>query len=85
MFNSNLSTALLATEMTGFFYIYYSANTELERIPKKSQHRKLTLEKPELNFPADSVWVDSNPGPFDHESYALTTELSPLPGGSSRT
>ena len=33
----------------------------------KSQHRKLTLEK-----------RDSNPGHFDHESDALTTELSPL-------
>ena len=33
----------------------------------KSQHRKLTLEKKIL------------PRPFDHESGALTTELSPLP------
>ena len=39
----------------------------------KSRHRKLTLEKKILPPP------DSNPRPFDHESGALTTELSPLP------
>ena len=41
----------------------------------KSQHRKLTLEKKIL--PRSSR--DSNPRPFDHESGALTTELSPPP------
>ena len=39
-----------------------------------SQHRKLTLEK---KFFRRSC-RDSNPRPFDHESGALTTELSPL-------
>ena len=42
----------------------------------KSQHRKLTLEK--KTFSRRSC-RGSNPGPFDHESGALTTELSPLP------
>ena len=41
----------------------------------KSQHRTLTLEK---KFSRRSC-RDSNPGPFNHESDALTTELSPLP------
>ena len=41
----------------------------------KSQHRMLTLEK---KFSSRSS-RDSNPRPFDHESGALTTELSPLP------
>ena len=40
----------------------------------KSQHRKLTLEKKIL----PPLLPDSNLGPFDHESGALTTELSPL-------
>ena len=40
----------------------------------KSQHRKSTLEK---KFSRRSC-RDSNPRPFDHESGALTTELSPL-------
>ena len=39
-----------------------------------SRHRKLTLEKNVLLL----LLLDSNPGPFDHESIALTTELSPL-------
>ena len=38
----------------------------------KSQHRKLTLEK---KISRRSCW-DSNPRPFNHESGALTTELS---------
>ena len=38
----------------------------------KSQHRKLTLEKKILQ----PLCRDSNPGPFNHESGALTTELS---------
>ena len=41
----------------------------------KSQHRKLT---PEKKFSSRSCG-DSNPGPLDHESSALTSELSPLP------
>ena len=43
----------------------------------KSQHRKSTLEK---KFSRRSS-RDSNPRPFNHESGALTTELSPPPGG----
>ena len=38
------------------------------------QHRKLTLEK---KIPAAPAGI-SNPQPFDHESGALTTELSQL-------
>ena len=47
----------------------------------KSQHRKSTLEK---KFSRRSS-RDSNPRPFNHESGALTTELSPPPSleGSS--
>ena len=48
----------------------------------KSQHRKLT---PEKKISRRSC-RDSNPGPFDHESDTLTTELSQLPnntGGNS--
>ena len=41
----------------------------------KSQHRKLTLENKIIRRSSR----DSNPRPFDHESGALTTELSPLP------
>ena len=41
----------------------------------KSQHRKSTLEK---KFSRRSS-RDSNPRPFNHESGALTTELSPPP------
>ena len=41
----------------------------------KSQHRKLTLEKKIL----PPFQQDSNPRPFNHESGALTTELSPPP------
>ena len=40
----------------------------------KSQHRKSTLEK-KISY---CSCRDSNPGPFDHESEALITELSPL-------
>ena len=40
----------------------------------KSQHRKLTLER----FFSRRSCRDSNPRPFDHESGALTAELSPL-------
>ena len=44
----------------------------------KSQHRKLTLEKKKEKKSRRSS-RDSTPRPFDHESGALTTELSPLP------
>ena len=40
-----------------------------------SQHRKLTLEKKISRRSCRN----SNPRPFDHESRALTTELSPPP------
>ena len=43
----------------------------------KSQHRKLTLEKKILPPPLQGR--DSNPRPFNHESGALTTELSCSP------
>ena len=43
----------------------------------KSQHRKSTLEKEKKLSRHSSR--DSNPQPFNHESGALTTELSPLP------
>ena len=42
----------------------------------KSQHRKLTLEK---KIPPPLSCRDSNPRPFNHESGALTTELSRSP------
>ena len=42
----------------------------------QSQHKKLTLEKKILQ----PLLRDSNPGPSDQESGALTTELSLLPG-----
>ena len=46
----------------------------------KSQHRKSTLEK---KFSRRSS-RDSNPRPFNHESGALTTELSPFPAYQQR-
>ena len=42
----------------------------------KSQHRKSTLEKKKFSRRSSR---DSNPRPFNHESGALTTELSPPP------
>ena len=60
----------------------------------KSQHRKHTpsipFRRPRCRKPVLGVWPwrrkfshrscrDSNPRPFDHESGALTTKLSPLP------
>ena len=42
----------------------------------KSQHRKSTMEKKIRKFSRRSS-RDSNPRPFNHESGALTTELSP--------
>ena len=47
------------------------------RYRNKSQHRRLALEKKKKKISRRSC-VDSNPRPFDHESGALTTELSPL-------
>ena len=50
------------------------------RYRNKSQHRKLTLEKKILPpLLTRRSCRDSNPRPFDHESGALTTELSPPP------
>ena len=43
----------------------------------KSQHRNLTLENFSF-FKSRRSRRDSNPRPYDHESGALTTELSPL-------
>ena len=45
----------------------------------KSQHRKSTLEKKILPPFQQGFSRDSNPRPFNHESGALTTELSPPP------
>ena len=46
----------------------------------KSQHRKLTLEKKIL--PPLQQGFEPRPRPFNHESGALTTELSPLPNNN---
>ena len=46
----------------------------------KSQHRKLTMEKKIL----PPLLQGFEPRPFDHESGALTTELSSLPWGTSK-
>ena len=46
----------------------------------KSQHRKLSMEKKKRKKKnSRRSCGDSNQGPFDHESDALTTELFPLP------
>ena len=49
------------------------------RYQNKSQNRKLTMEK-KIILP---LCRDSNPGPFNHEFGALTTELS-LPSMSAK-
>ena len=46
----------------------------------KSKEQKLTLEKKFLQRSCR----DSNPGPFGHETDALTTKLPPLPLGAGR-
>ena len=56
--------------MAGIFYVI-AVTRGWNGYLNRSQHRKLTVEK--RNF------VDSNLQPFDRESGALTTELSPLP------
>ena len=63
--NCNLPPELLA-ECPGLF-------KKKRKEKKKSQHKKF--------YPGEenSPCRDSNPRPFDHESGALTTELSPLP------
>ena len=75
MFSSNLPRALLA-EWPGSFTCY-CGNTGLERIPQQESAQKAD---PRLTktFSLRSC-RDSNPRPFDHESDALTTELSTLP------
>ena len=74
VFRCNLPPALL-TEWSGSFTCY-CGNTGVERIPiiYWSQHRRLTLKKKSPTAPAGT----RTQGPFDHESDALTTELSPL-------
>ena len=57
--------------MTGSFTCH-CGNTGVERTPNKSQHTKLTLKTKILRR---SCW-ESNSQPFDHESGALTNELS---------
>ena len=48
------------------------------------QHKSSQKTDPgEEKSPATSCG-DSNPGPFDHESDALTTELSPLPSKTTK-
>ena len=69
MFTCNLPPALLA-ERPGYFTCY-CGNTGVEQIRNKSQHRKWRRK-----FFRGSC-RDSNPRPFNHESGALTTELSP--------
>ena len=60
--------------MTGFFTCY-CGNTGWNGYRNKSQHRKSTWRR---KFSRRSS-RDSNPRPFNHESGALTTELSPPP------
>ena len=76
MFSCNLPT-LHFWQNDRDFFTCYCGNTGVERgYRNKSQHRKSTLEK--KNSPRRSS-RDSNPRPFNHESGALTTELSPPP------
>ena len=73
VFSCNLPPALLA-EWPGSFTCYYCGNTGVEMIRNTSKHRKLTPEKKSI----PPLCGDSNPRPFNRESGALTTELSPL-------
>ena len=61
--------------MTGIFLRATAVTWGWNRYRTKGQHRKMTLEK---KFSRHSC-RDSNPGPFNHESDALTTKLSPHP------
>ena len=71
VFSCNLPHALLA-EWPGSFTCY-CGNTGMERIPKwvstESRSRRIKFSRRSSR--------DSNPRPFNHESGALTTELSP--------
>ena len=71
VFNSNLPPALLA-EWPGSF-MCYCGNTGVERIPDWVSTESWPLRR---KFSHHSS-RDSNPRPFNHESGALTTELSP--------
>ena len=63
----------LLEEWPGSF-MCHCGSTGVERIPNKSQHRKLTLEKKILSPPPPhSCWV-SNPRPSDQESGDLPSE-----------
>ena len=73
VFSCNLPPALLA-EWPGPF-MCYCGDTWVNGYRNKSQHRKSTLEK-KFSYRSSR---DSNPRPFNHESGALTTELSPPP------
>ncbi len=71
MFSCNLPPALLA-EWPGFFTCY-CGNTGVERIPKWVS----TESRPWRRKFSRRSSRDSNQRPFNHESGALTTELSP--------
>ena len=79
VFSCNLPPALLA-EWPGFFLRATAVTRGWNGYRNKSQHRKSTLEK---KFSRRSS-RDSNPRPFNHESGALTTELSPFPAYQRR-
>ena len=66
--------------MTGIFYVATAVTRRWNGYRNKSQHRKLTLEKKIL--PALLPGLEPA-GTFDHESDALTSELSPLPVNST--
>ena len=74
VFSCNLPPALLA-EWPGSF-MCYCGNTEVERI---SEMRISTESRSWRRKFSRLSCRDSNPRPFDHESGALTTELSPPP------
>ena len=73
MLSFNLPLAVLA-EWPGSFTCYCD-NTRVEWIPKKEVGTEIWSRR--IKFSRRS-YRDSNLGPFDHESGALTTELSPL-------
>ena len=62
--------------MTGIFFTCYCGNTGVERIPKI---RVSTESRPWRRKFSRRSSRDSNPRPYNHESGALTTELSPPP------
>ena len=73
MFSCNLPAALLA-DWPGSFTCY-CGNTGVERIPKQESAQK--VDPGEENSPAAPAGIRTR-NLFDHESGALTTELSPL-------